>query len=135
MALFHCCWMEKSSSIVNPWTVLKSTSTSWRGICCSTLRSIVWTSRPPLDILSIGGNKMGCDNNDMDGFYRPVPRFNGSGLGVFLSPEVREMETEADYAEARLAKMNAGERALFGMLHLGGAFRFIEKLSRSEVGR
>jgi hypothetical protein len=72
---------------------------------------------------------MGCDNNDMDGFYRPVPRFNGSGLGVFLSPEVREMETEADYAEARLAKMNAGERALFGMLHLGGAFRFIEKLS------
>lgn len=51
-----------------------------------------------------------------------------SGAAFMLSPEMQQIEREIEYAEQRNAHRNKGEAALVGMLHLGGAFRFIEKL-------
>jgi hypothetical protein len=42
--------------------------------------------------------------------------------------ELEEIERETDYAEERVYQWNAGEKAVLGMLCLGGAFRFIELL-------
>ena len=81
-----------------------------------------------MDDLQIGAGTPDFDNQ----FYRPTPRFiasrTASGSALLFSPEVREMEREVDYLEERFENMNAGEKALMGMLKLGNAFRFIEKL-------
>jgi hypothetical protein len=70
-------------------------------------------------------------------FYRPEPKFIASrtatGSALLLSPEMREIEAEIEYREARFARLNAGEKALMGMLTLGNAFRFIEKLYSDGV--
>lgn len=64
-------------------------------------------------------------------FYRPTNRpalDTATGTSFLLSPEVLAMEAEIDDAEERIANHNKGEKVLLGMLTLGGAFRFIEKL-------
>lgn len=65
-------------------------------------------------------------------FYRPEPKFIASrtatGSALILSPEMQEIEAEIEYREKRFARMNAGEKALYGMLTLGNAFRYIEGL-------
>jgi hypothetical protein len=85
-------------------------------------------------------HKAYCEEIGGDGdnqFYRPKPRFIASrtatGSALLFSPEVREMEREVDYLEERFENMNAGEKALMGMLKLGNAFRFIEKLYREDA--
>ncbi len=70
-------------------------------------------------------------------FYRPVPKFIASrtatGSALIFSPEMREIEAEIEYREARFARLTVGEKALYGMLKLGNAFRFIEKLYDDSV--
>ena len=56
-------------------------------------------------------------------FYRPVGGFR------FADPEyIHELEAAVDYEEERLENMTQGAKNVMGMWHLGGAFRFIEKL-------
>lgn len=82
--------------------------------------------------MSIGGKSMSMDElqigagmPDFDkNFYRPKQH---PALGT-------AMEAEIDYSEERIANHTKGEKALLGMLTLGGALRFLEKLySEREI--
>lgn len=56
-----------------------------------------------------------------------LPRTASATL-FLVSEKLREIKREIDYADRRIANPTEGEKALLGMRHLGGAFRFIEKL-------
>lgn len=64
-----------------------------------------------------------------DTLEKAVARVKTATGSAFLrSEKMREIESELDYAEARAAHLNRGEKVLLAMLHLGGTFRFVEKL-------